>query len=96
MYKNCDPSQFAERDAELAQVKTDMENLKNKKVGEAKERLQLLKEQLREEKQRKLKELKQNIHAQRPRGGGSMIGESYEYMNTTPSPTKGVSQTFIC
>jgi len=58
MYKNCDPSQFAERDAELAQVKTDMENLKNKKVGEAKERLQLLKEQLREEKQRKLKELK--------------------------------------
>jgi len=58
MYKNCDPSQFAERDAELAQVKTDMENLKNKKVGEAKERLQLLKEQLREEKQGKLKELK--------------------------------------
>jgi hypothetical protein len=58
MYKNCDASQFAARDAELAQVKTDMENLKNKKVGEAKERLQLLKEQLREEKQRQLKELK--------------------------------------
>lgn len=58
MYKNCDESQFAARDSELAQVKTDMENLKNKKVGEAKERLQLLKEQLREEKQRQLKELK--------------------------------------
>ena len=58
MFKNCDQTQFVERDAELAQVKTDMENLKNKKVGEAKERLQLLKEQLREEKQRKLKELK--------------------------------------
>jgi hypothetical protein len=74
-----------------------MENLKNKKVGEAKERMQILKEQLREEKQIKLNELKKNIHTQRPRvGGGSMIGESYDYMNTTPSPTKGNSQTFIC
>tara|TARA_B110000285_G_C15089574_1_gene598291 strand:- start:181 stop:447 length:267 start_codon:yes stop_codon:yes gene_type:complete len=25
-----------------------------------------------------------------------MIGESYEYMNSTPSPTKGISQSFIC
>ena len=90
MYKNCDSSKFAERDAELAQVKIDMENTKNKKVGEAKERLKLLKDKLRDEKQIKLKELKQNMHNSRPKLGGSMVGESYEYMND-PSPTKGSS-----
>jgi hypothetical protein len=55
MLKNCDQTKFAERDSELAQVKTDMGKLKNKKVGEAKERKQLLKEQLREDKQRNLR-----------------------------------------
>lgn len=58
MYKNCDASQHADRDAELAQVKIDMENYKNTKVGEAKERLKVLKDKLRDEKQIKLKELK--------------------------------------
>lgn len=58
MYKKLDASQHAERDAELAQVKIDMENYKNTKVGEAKERLKVLKDKLRDEKQIKLKELK--------------------------------------
>ena len=35
------------------------------------------------------------MHNSRPKLGGSMVGESYEYMNDA-SPTKGSSQTFIC
>jgi len=95
MYKKADPSEYPERDAELAQVKIDMENHKNQKVGEAKARLKVLKDKLRDEKQQKLKELKSNMHNSRPKLGGSMVGESYDYMNDN-SPTKGTSQTFIC
>lgn len=39
MYKKCEESEFAARDAELAQVKQDMEELKNKRVAEAKAKM---------------------------------------------------------
>lgn len=39
MYKKCDESEFAARDAELAQVKLDMVDIKNKRVASAKEKM---------------------------------------------------------
>lgn len=46
MYKNCDESKVAEREAEIQQVKDDMESEKTKRVLEAKERMQELKKKL--------------------------------------------------
>jgi len=36
MYKNCDQSQIAERDARIAEAKQDMEDLKKTRMAEAK------------------------------------------------------------
>ena len=96
MYKKCDESEFAARDAELAQVKQDMEELKNKRVAEAKAKMQESKNALQKEKSHKLKELKGTFNNERPGGGGSMIGESYSYMHeASPSPNKK-SKSFLC
>ena len=40
LYKNCSEDQIPAKEGELAQVKIDMEELKKKKVEEAKEVLQ--------------------------------------------------------
>lgn len=85
MFKNCPPEQISERDQELAQVKEDMEELKQQRITDAKKKMMDKKKELQLEKQEKLKEVKNKIYNERPQGTGSCIGES---MNDYMSPVK--------
>lgn len=87
MYKKEeDPEKLAQRDAEIDEIKSDMEALKTKRVLEAKERMQEQKKKINEEKTSLLNEAKNQFVQSRPGGGGdSMIGDNFgDFMNSSP------------
>ena len=90
MFKNCPPEQISQRDTELAQVKEDMEELKQQRISDAKRKMSEMKKTLQLEKIEKLKEAKKKVTHDRPQGTGSCIGESMnDYMTPDKAPRIG-------